>query len=180
MIRVGHRRSTALAVALLAVFAAACTALPSGIPFSGGTFSVDVTVPSQTFTIDYGPCSVTVTTDPIPVTGATVTLPPTSIDLSKPTITVSGATVTVPDSTLAAGNFGIGCFGTTFVTLTAQLNLVGTAEIGTATIDTVSKTVTLSDSTLTLTGSTISLNGGFGDIPLPPIDIPIPSFTINL
>ncbi|MFM7063313.1 MAG: hypothetical protein ACKO04_07445, partial [Actinomycetes bacterium] len=122
----------------------------------------------------------TVTTDPIPVSGATVTLPPLNIDLSQPTITVSGASVSIPEATLAAGTFSIGCFGTTFVTLNAQLNLVGAAQIGTATIDTAARTVTLTDSTLTLDGSTISFNAGLGDIPLPPIDVPIPSFTISI
>ncbi|MFM7061918.1 MAG: hypothetical protein ACKO04_00270 [Actinomycetes bacterium] len=174
------RAGSVVLVSFVALVASACAGAPTGIPFNGGSFDVDVTIPSQTFSVTYGPCTTTVTTDPIPVSGATVTLPPLNIDLSQPTITVGGASVSIPEATLAAGTFSIGCFGTTFATLNAQLNLVGAAEIGTATIDTAARTVTLTDSTLTLDGSTISFNAGLGDIPLPPIDIPIPSFTISI
>lgn len=177
------RRTTSLAVVLVAfvsLVAGACAGAPTGIPFNGGSFDVDVTIPSQTFSFNYGPCAVTVTTDEIPVSGATVTLPPVSIDLSQPTISVNNVAVSIPDATLAAGSFGVGCFGTTFATLSAQLSLVGAVQIGTATIDTASRTVTLADSSLTLTGSTVVLNGGVGEIPLPPIDIAIPSFTISV
>ncbi len=174
------RAGSVVLVSLVALVASACAGAPTGIPYNGGTFELDVTIPSQTFTVSLGPCSTTLTTDPIPVSGASVTLPPTNIDLSRPTITVTGASVSIPEATLAAGTFAVGCFGTTFATLTAQLNLVGAAQIGTATIDTAARTVTLTDSTLTLDGSSVSLNGGVGDIPLPPIDVPIPSFTISI
>ena len=108
-----------------------------------------------------------------------MTLPASTIDLSQPTVTLSGVTVNVPDATLAAGTFDVGCFGVTLATLTVQLSLVGTAEIGTATVDTVNRTVTLTDSTLDLVGSSIVLGGGLGTVPLPPISVPIPSFTIS-
>ncbi|MFM7063170.1 MAG: hypothetical protein ACKO04_06730 [Actinomycetes bacterium] len=168
-----------LGTAAFAAFAmGACTPQPGSIPFDGGTFSVDVTVPPQTFSVDYLVCTTTATTDAINLTGATVTIPPISIDPSLSVISVPSATVDIPAGTSAAGSLTLTCFDRTFGPVEIQLSLAGSVTTQTATLNTATKTITLSSATLTLDGASIVIPG-IRSIALPPIDVSLGSITIS-
>src|SRR5947209_490727 len=95
--RRGRGRGVIVAVvALLGLVGAACTpGAPPSIPFGGGTFPIDVTIPSQSFTFNFVLCTATFATEPVVLSGASVTIPPVTVDPTQPTITIPNVTVAI-------------------------------------------------------------------------------------
>ncbi len=168
-----------MAVAVLALVAAACSPPPGGIPVQGGTFDVDVTVPSQSFSYDFLLCTATASTNPVQLTGATITVPSVVVAPGTSTITVPSVEVVIPSGTAAAGSLNISCFGTSLGTVDIALTIAGTATTGAAVLNMVTGELSLVDATIQLDGATVEIPG-VGSIPLPPFDVSLGDIQINI
>lgn len=172
------RTRAAIGAAFVALLVAACTPAPGTIPFEGGTFDIDVTVPSQSFDVDFLICTTTATTDPIDLVGATLTVPSVDVDPTLSIISVPSSTLTIPAGTLAAGSLSIECFGETFGPVTIDLSLAGSVSTEAASLDTATQTISLDDATLLLDGAEVIVPG-IGSIPLPPFEVELGAISVD-
>jgi len=172
-------RAGMIALAAIAVLAgAACTPSALAAVYRGGTVPLDVTVPPQTISYDFAGCQTTITTPAINLTGATATIPATTIDPTKRLITIPNVTVDIPPTSVTGVSAGIVCRGVQIGSVTFSMTIGGTGSTQSATLDTVTKVLTLTQSSLTLANSSIDISG-VGSFPLPPITVTLPTVTLK-
>lgn len=173
------RAGVAVVAAVVALVGAACTPPPSEIPLEGGTFDVDVTIPSQSFSYDFLVCDATASTDPIDLVGATITVPSVSINPSQTTVTVPDVLVEIPSGTAAAGSINVSCFGTSLGTVGISLTIAGTATTENAVLNTSTGELSLEGAAIQLDGATVEIPG-VGSVPLPPFEVELGSINVDI
>lgn len=165
-------------VAMTALVGAACTAPPSSFPVAGGTYDIDVTVPSQSFSYDFLVCSATASTAPVQLTGAQVTVPSITVDPSLAVISVPNVAVEIPAGTAAAGQVSISCLGTSLGSVDISLTIAGTVTATDAVLNTATQQLSLAGATIVLDGATVEIPG-VGSVPLPPFEVDLGSIQID-
>lgn len=173
------RAGAAIAVAVVAVLGSACVPPTGEIPLEGGTFDVDVTIPSQEFSYEFLFCDATASTDPIDLTGATIEVPSVSINPSQSVVTVPDVVVTIPSGTAAAGSINVSCFGTSLGNVGISLTIAGTATTETAVLNTATGELSLSGTSILLDGATVEIPG-VGSVPLPPFEVDLGSINVDI
>ena len=165
------------AVALVAVMAAGCASVPPG-SYPGGTYSVDVALPGQAISHQFGQCTASVTVPEIPIPGATVTVPAFSVAEGQTSITVPNVMVSIPGATLAGGTAELVCDGETVGSVPFSITFAGTVAASEGTLDTATKTITLSDATVDLSEAAVDV-AGLPTFPLPTPTITLPEITVS-
>lgn len=183
-----------LAVALIGVVtlvSAACSPTPEGETtpdwFAGGTFPVEVSIPSQTTSATFdllwglGTCTTTVTTPSVEIPDGTLTLDPVEIDPSAATVTIPEASLDLPGSTISAGAISLRCNDAHIATIGLSIAFDGAASVQTATIDTATNTVTLAETELSITNASLAFAWeGATPVPLAPFTTTVPSISLPL
>lgn len=189
------RRTAAVVLAVVTLASLGCAAPPEGAQdpagtpswFAGGTFPIDVSVPPQTasatFPVLWGlaTCTSTVTTPSVEIPGATATLAAVELDPFAGTVTIPHASVVLPRSTISAGSLSLSCDGHHIGTVGLAIEFEGSASAGTARLDTVTRTVTVTDPTLSITDGSVTFGGagsGAAPVPLDPFEVTVPTFRV--
>lgn len=172
------------ALAVVALASAACAPAVGGSSpdyFAGGTYPLDIDVPSQTFSEDFSffdaNCTASATTPSLSIPGATLTLQAAELDPLTMRATIPGATLDLPAATLSAGSIGVSCDGAEVFRLGVSVTFDATASVQSAQLDLSAGTATLSDPTITITDATATVSGiaGLDPIALDPITLNVPS-----
>ena len=93
-------------------------------------------------------------------------------------ISIPNVTVVIPETTVSGVTAGVLCGGIQVGTVTFSMTVVGTVVTPAATLNTVTKVVTLTQPTISLDGSSLYVEG-IGSIPLPPMTVDLPQITIS-
>jgi len=179
----------AAVVLTLAALGAACTPMPGTTWEDGGTYAVEVSIPSQEITNEFalpfwlGFCVATVTTPEVEIPGTTVEVPPFEYEMGATTATIPGVTVELPRSRVSAGSFSLSCNGHELGRVGISIEFDGVVGIQSATLDLETSGVTLHDPTLRVTDAEATFAGapaGTPPVQLDPFTIQIPEFELRV
>ena len=181
-------RPALIAIAVLAV-TAACTPTPGTNPVDGGSYVVEMSVPSQHFSNDFelffglAICTASITTPEIHIPGTTVEVPPFEYDLDARTASLAQVSVQLPRSRVSAGSFSLTCNDQLIGTIGVSIEFDAVVSVRSGTLDLDSRVVTLDRPTITVTGAEATFAGapdGTPPAPLDPITIEVPEFEIRV
>ena len=173
-----------LAVATVAVLAA-CTPMPGTTLEDGGTYVVEVSIPSQQVTNEFplpfglGSCVAAVNTPEVEVPGTTVEVPPFEYTPGAPTATIPQVTFELPRTRVSAGYFSLTCLGFELGRIGLSIEFDGVATIQSATLNMANNQITLNDTTLEVNDAEVTFAGapaGTEPVRLDPFTLEIPPF----
>jgi hypothetical protein len=185
------RTGAAALIAAVALLGAACTPPPEGTPessmFDGGTYAIEVDVESQSHSVDYMlwglvSCTTTVTSPAVDLSG-TMTLAPAEMPDGLTSVRIPSASVQIPRANISVGSLSLSCDGHHIGTVGLAMQFSAAGSVQSATLDTVARTVTLSDPTLSITDATVTFDGtaaGNAPVALDPITVTVPTISIDL
>lgn len=185
--RRGALTGAVVATALL-LTAVACTPAPGTTLFDGGTYDIEVVIPSQSFSTTFdvfeglGSCTTTATTPAVDIPDATATLPPAELDLAESTAVIPSAVIELPSATVSAGSLSLSCFGFHLLTIGFSVSVEGSVTVQQATLDLATGKVTLSDPTLTVTEAWVTFAGAppeMEPVRLEPFTVTLPTIDVS-
>ncbi|MHB1137668.1 MAG: hypothetical protein ACYC2O_01845 [Microthrixaceae bacterium] len=181
-----NRIAAIVALASVAVLAA-CTPSPGTTLEDGGTYVVEVSIPSQQVTNEFplpfglGSCVAAVNTPEVEIPGTTVEVPPFEYTVGSPTATIPEVSFELPRTRVSAGYFSLTCLGHELGRIGLSIEFDGVATIQSATLDIASHRVTLNDTTLQVNDAELTFPGapaGTAPVQLDPFTLEIPPFQI--
>ncbi len=182
-----RKRFVAVLALVSAAVVAACAPMPGTTLEDGGTYVVEVSIPSQEVTNEFplpfglGTCTSAVNTPQVEVPGTTVEVPPFEYTIGDPTATIPGVTFELPRSRIAAGSFSLSCLGHELGRIGLSIEFEGVVTTRSATVDLATRRVTVNDTTLEVRDAEVTFAGapsGTPPVRLDPFTIEIPPFTI--
>ena len=137
-----------------------------------------MTLPGQQISHQFGQCTTSVTVPDIPIQGAIVTVPAFSVAEGQTSITVPNVMVSIPGATLVGGTAELVCDGQTLGSVPFSITFAGTFAASEGTLDTATKTITLTDTAVDLSEASVDI-GGLPTFPLPTPTITLPGITVS-
>jgi hypothetical protein len=179
----------ATVVLALAALMAACTPMPGTTLEDGGSYVVEVSIPSQEVTNEFplpfglGTCIAAVHTPEVAIPNTTVEVPPFEYEMGATHATIPGVTVELPRSRVSAGSFSVTCNGHELGRIGVSIEFEAVVEVRSATIELETSAVFLHDTTIDVTDAEATFAGapaGTPPVQLDPFSVDIPEFEMWL
>jgi hypothetical protein len=183
--RMGRAVLLAALMGVVALSASCAPAPPSSEPpadiFAGGTYPIELVVPSQTASHRFdlfglGTCTTTTTTPSFRLVG-TATLAAAELSPGLTSVVIPEASVDLPGATVSAGSVALECFGVRLGSVGLTVNFDGAAIARSARLDLATRTVTFLDPALSITNASFTLDG-LKPVPLDPFKVTVPSIDV--